>query len=157
MSNTPNQKRRRAERTRELVGELMRRFPASFHAERDKVRPLAIGIQEHLRAAMNADPAFEDTPNWLIKQALARYTHSPAYLEAIVAGHNRINLDGSDAGPVSDEAREHARARRDEQKKAAAERRRERQKQARRQPRAAAGEASRRKLERLADKFNAER
>jgi ProP effector len=157
MSNTLNQKRRRAERTRELVAVLTQRFPESFHAERSKVRPLAIGIQEHLREAISADPELENTPNWLIKQALARYTHAPAYLEAIIAGHNRINLDGSDAGPVSDEAREHARARREEQKKAAAERRRERQKQARRQQRNTTGEPSRRKLERLADKFKTER
>ncbi len=156
MANTPNQKRRRAERTREFLDQLGERFPDCFPVQRDALRPLAVGVQEQLRAALAEDPAFEETPNWLIKQALARHTRSPAYLEAIIAGRNRLNLDGSDAGAVSDTAREHARASREEQKKVAAVRRREQGKANRRKaPEARA--ASPGKLTRLADTLDSRR
>ncbi|HKJ95850.1 MAG TPA: ProQ/FinO family protein [Gammaproteobacteria bacterium] len=151
MSNTANQKKRRAERTRAFLNQLMERYPACFVWDRKTVRPLAIGIQERLREDLNNDPEWSDTPNWLIKQALARYTHAPSYLEAIVAGRSRVTLDGSDAGDVTDEARQHARERREEQKKLAAQRRHRARKERERPSR---DERQRRKLERLAEKFN---
>lgn len=151
MSNTANQKKRRAERTRAFLDQLMERYPACFVWDRKTVRPLAIGIQERLREDLNRDPEWKDTPNWLVKQALARYTHAPSYLEALVAGRKRVALDGADAGEVTDEAREHARQRREEQKKQAAQRRRLAQKE---RQRASKENGERRKLERLAEKFN---
>lgn len=154
MSNTANQKLRRAERTRAFVEELTKRFPSCFSADRKSVRPLAIGIQEQLRARLNADEELKDTPNWLMKQALARYTHAPAYLEAIVAGQPRVDLDGNEAGEITDEARTHAKERRDEQRKRAAERRREQGKA--RRPKKANDGASTRKLEKLASKYNSQ-
>lgn len=155
MSNTANQKKRRAERTREFLSRLSERFPGAFTPRRKDVRPLAIGIQEKLKTALEQDADLAGTPNWLIKQALARYTHAPSYLEAIVAGHNRVDLDGSDAGPVTDDARQHARGRREEQKKAASARR---AKSGRPQRPAKAKQAtpSSGKLEKLAEKFNSE-
>ncbi|MCS4502671.1 RNA chaperone ProQ [wastewater metagenome] len=152
MSNTPNQKRRRAERARDFLEVLIDRHPNALSRERDHVRPLAIGIQEALRADLDADGELDETPNWLLKQALARYTHSPAYLEAIIAGHRRVGLDGADAGAVTEEAVAHARTRRDEQKARAAERRR----QARKSRKRGDGQQNvqERKLQRLADKFN---
>ena len=104
---------------------------------------------ESLRADLDADDDLAETPNWLLKQALARYTHSPAYLEAIIAGRRRLALDGSDAGAVTETAIEHAQARRQEQKQRAAERRRQRSS---RNP--SAEQARERKLQRLAAKFN---
>lgn len=147
MSNTPSQKQRRAERARDFVTELTRRFPECFTTDRRQVKPLAIGIQKELRAALDADPALAETPNWLVKQALARYTRSPAYLEAIMAGTPRIDLHGRPAGEVTDEARQHAGNQREAQKARAAERRRSRE-QSRQVERKQA------RLEKLADKFN---
>lgn len=151
MSNTPNQKQRRTERTKAFVAELVKRYPRCFTHERKSIRPLAIGIQETLREDLKADPQWSDTPNWLIKQALARYTHSPMYLDAVAARRKRVALDGSDAGEVTAEARDHARARREEQKKQATQRRRQERAQGRKQGQE---EKQQRKLERLADKFN---
>ncbi|WP_435104146.1 ProQ/FINO family protein [Arhodomonas sp. AD133] len=151
MSNTPNQKRRRAERARDFLELLIDRYPQALFRERDKVRPLAIGIQQSLRKDLDSDETLKETPNWLVKQALARYTHAPAYLEAIIAGRQRIALDGSDAGEVTDEAVEHARQRREEQKQRAAERRRQRRPK-RRRPSAEAMREQ--KLQKLAEKFN---
>lgn len=147
MSNTPSQKQRRAERAREFVGELATRFPDCFTTDRRRVRPLAIGIQHELRKALDADPALAETPNWLVKQALARYTRSPAYLEAVMAGASRVDLNGNAAGEVTEDARNHARERREAQKARAAERRRE-------QSRHRSAERRQARLEQLADKFN---
>lgn len=152
MSNTENQKRRRAERARTFLDELMGRYPQCFARKRQAVRPLAIGIQDRLKASLEEDAELAETPNWVLKQALARYTHSPAYLEAIIAGHHRVDLDGSDAGPVTEDAQQHAGKRREEQRKRAAERRRNGQSGQRARP--SREEQQQRKLERLAEKFN---
>ena len=147
MANTLNQKRRRAERTRAFLDVLCERFPACFSRQKASVKPLAIGIQTQLRKVLDADPALADTPNWLIRQALAHYTRSPAYLEAVIAGAERIDLEGNAVEPVTDAAIALARDRRAEQKARAAARRRER----------AAADAEKRhqaRLEQLARHFN---
>ncbi|MGD8711112.1 MAG: ProQ/FinO family protein [Ectothiorhodospiraceae bacterium] len=151
MSNTANQKRRRAEKTREFLDTLVERYSQCFTADRKAVRPLAIGIQEQLKKDLANHSDLAETPNWLIKQALARYTHSPAYLEAIIAGRDRVALDGSDAGPVTDTAKAHAKERRDEQKKRAAEKKRQRKPGG---AKPSSAEVNQRKLQRLAEKFN---
>ncbi|WP_290652373.1 ProQ/FINO family protein [Aquisalimonas sp.] len=160
MATTASQKQQRAERTRAFLGELVLRYPACFTQDRNQIRPLAIGIQHSLREDLNQDPAFEGTPAWLIRQALALYTRSPAYLEATIARRNRIHLDGSDAGEVSDEAVDYAQARRDEQKERRAARRKEAAKAAKaakpaRPRKPTAEERKQKKLEALARKFNA--
>ncbi len=147
MANTLNQKRRRAERTRAFLGELQQRFPGCFSAKREAVRPIAIGIQTSLRKALDADPDLADTPNWLIRQALAQYTRSPAYLDAVIAGETRIDLDGQPVEPVTAEAIALAREQRSEQKARAAERRRARAE-------AAETERQQARLQQLADRFN---
>lgn len=152
MANTANQKKRRAERTRQFLEVLINRYPDCFSARRDAVRPLAVGIQQSLMEDLARDPEFEETPNWVVKQALARYTNAPSYLEAIMAGRSRIDLAGAEAGEVTDEAKAHARQRREEQKRRAAERRQERARSRRKG--APRGQPAQRKLERLADKFN---
>lgn len=153
MATTPNQKRQRAERTRAFLDQLMTAFPDCFTREREQVRPLAIGMQQELRQALQQRPELAETPAWLVRQALALYTGSPAYLDATINGHHRIHLDGSDAGPVSDEAIAYAQQRRDEQKARAAEKRRQKRKpQKPRKP--TAEERKQQKLQALAQKFN---
>lgn len=147
MGTTLNQKRRRAERTRAFLQQLGEQFPQCFTTERSAVRPLAIGMQAILRAALNEQATLADTPTWLIRQALARYTGSPAYLQAIINGKPRINLQGEEVEPVSAEAIAAATERRAEQKAAAAARRKE-------QADAAAAERRDAKLHRLAEHFN---
>jgi ProP effector len=147
MATTPNQKRRRAQRTQAFVETLTQRFPQCFTTQRDAVRPLAIGIEKAIRSRLDADDTTDPVPGWLIRQALARYTRTPAYLAAVMTGGDRIDLDGNPVEPVSEAAIKHARARRAEQKARAAERRR--------QQAAAKAERERsEKLQRLADHFN---
>lgn len=147
MSNTPNQKRRRAERTNAFIQTLIQRYPQCFCAERANIRPLAIGIEKAIRTSLDADDTAEPTPSWLIRQALARYTRAPAYLEAIIAGADRIDLNGEVVEPVTQAAITQAKTQRDEQKARAAERRRA-------HAEAAAEQKRREKLEKLADRFN---
>ena len=153
MSATDNQKRDRARRSREFVEQLIERYPRCFSRNRDTIRPLAIGIQKPLREDLAADEAFRDTPGWLVRQALALYTRSPAYLEATLAGRPRVNLDGSDAGEVTEEAQRYARDRREEQKRRQAARKPKNQ-HPRRAKRPSAEDMKQRKLEALASKFN---
>jgi ProP effector len=151
-------KRERAAQAREFLDRLAARYPAAFTRDREQVRPLAIGTQQKLRAELAEDPEWKDTPGWLVRQALAIYTRSPAYLTAIVEGRPRIQLDGSVAGEVTEQEKAHARARLDEIAARRAARRPSRGKGRRRggeqrqQP--DTEERTRRKLEQLAEKFS---
>lgn len=147
MGTTDNQKRRRAERTRVFLQALCEHFPQCFTADRGAVRPLAIGIQATLKTAISEHETLAETPAWLIRQALARYTGSPAYLQAIIDGKPRINLQGETVEAVSPEAIAAAKERRTQQKAAAEARRKA-------QAEAAAAERRAAKLNRLAEHFN---
>ncbi len=154
MPATDSQKRERARRTREFLDQLIAHYPHCFTRERDAMHPLAIGIQKDLRRDLAGDEAFRDTPGWLIRQALALYTRSPAYLDATLAGRPRINLDGSEAGATSEEARRYARERREEQQRRHAARKKQGRRAPRPAKRPAAPELHQHKLEELAKKFN---
>ena len=81
---------------------MRREYPALFTAGNPK--PLAIGIQQHL---VKARP--ETVSHLGISRALTRWVQQSAYQQALAAeGARRFNLDSSDAGPVSDEHRNHA-------------------------------------------------
>ena len=47
-------KRDRGAEAREFLARLVERYPNCFTRERDKIRPLAIGIQQKLRADLHA-------------------------------------------------------------------------------------------------------
>jgi len=150
MSTTANQKRRRAERTQEFLATLTSRYPLCFSAERAQVRPVAIGIEAAINADLAADREAPQAPRWLIKQALARYTRSPAYVQAVLDGYHRIDLAGEDAGAPTTEAIEHARGRRQEQQAA----RKRRAKAARESKPQAPLEVAPEKLDALARRFD---
>ena len=64
-------------------------------------RPLAIGIDQQLRAVLSeAELSTED-----MKLFFKFWVHRPAYLAALQRGERRVNLDGSDAGPGYDAER----------------------------------------------------
>ncbi len=90
-------------------------YPEVF--SRENVRPLKIGIQEDLIAD-------EKLARNRIKRALASYVRNPHYLRSLQAGADRIGLDGSAAGKVSEEEAAHAQ----EKLKQIREQRKERQK-----------------------------
>lgn len=76
-------------------------YPKAFN--RDNVRPLKIGIQEELLAD-------EKISKGKIKRALASYVRAPAYYRSLQAGAQRVDLNGEDAGAVTEQEAEHAQA-----------------------------------------------
>jgi ProP effector len=150
------EKRRRAAEARDFLTRLSERYPACFTRDRDKIHPLAIGIQQKLRAELSAEPEWQETPGWLVRQALAIYTRSPAYLHATVEKRPRINLDGSVAGEVTEQEQEHARTRLEEIKARREARQPSKKRPNRRPPpkRESQEDRTRRKLEQLAAKFS---
>lgn len=167
MTDTPDtqsaadKKRERAAQARELLSRLADRYPDCFTRDANKVRPLAIGIQQKLRAELAESEDFQNTPGWQLRQALAIYTRSLDYLKAIIEKRPRINLDGSTAGEVSEQEQAHAQTRFDEITAArAAHRAQQRKRRPPHSRRKAAPkrqdqqEVTQRKLEQLAAKFS---
>ena len=152
MATSDTQKKERALRAREFLETLKERYPHCFTSDRNTLRPLTIGIQQDLRRQLADDPESSDTPGWLVRQALALYTRSPAYLEATIERRPRIHLDGSDAGEIDEQAVTFAQQRREEQKARQAERRKQRQKARPKKP--DPEQQRQQKLEKLAAKFN---
>ena len=74
-------------------------YPEVF--SRENVRPLKIGIQEDLIAD-------EKLAKNKIKRALASYVRSPYYFRSLKLGADRIGLDGSASGTVTEAEAEHA-------------------------------------------------
>lgn len=147
-------KRDRGAEARAFLARLAERYPECFTRERDKVRPLAIGIQQKLRAELAADEAFKDAPGWLVRQALAIYTRSGAYYAAVVRKEPRINLDGSTAGEVTEQEQAHAQEQLDQIRARMAARRPKRPRRPQRPQRESEEDRTRRKLEQLAEKFS---
>lgn len=74
-------------------------YPKTFN--REQVRPLKIGIQEDLLAD-------EKISKGKIKRALASYVRAPAYYRSLQTGVQRVDLNGEDAGEVTEQEAEHA-------------------------------------------------
>lgn len=152
MSNSAAQKQRRAQRARAFLDELIKRYPDALSADPKAVKPLAIGTLEALSADLARDPAWADSPKWLIRQALAVYTRRPSYLRALAAGGERVHLDGTPSEPVSEEAKAHARKTLEERQPAKPSPKRKAP--PRKAPRKPKASPSDKKLEALQRKFN---
>lgn len=83
------------------IGLICETYPKTFN--RETVRPLKIGIQEELLAD-------EKMSKGKIKRALASYVRAPAYYRSLQAGAQRVDLQGEDAGEVTEQEAEHAKA-----------------------------------------------
>jgi sRNA-binding protein len=95
---------------------LVERWPSCFSPKGAQKRPLKVGIVQEVVAALpGARPA-------LIATAIADYAAGPTYLGNMVAGAERIDLDGRQAGRVTGDDARHAVARRAESDKAFAQR-----------------------------------
>ena len=79
----------------DVIMELVSKYPLALSLHRSK-KPLAIGIHQQL---FTADTGLSRKS---IRLALAAYVRRSSYLKAIVAGVSRVNLDGSNAGLVTE-------------------------------------------------------
>jgi ProP effector len=77
----------------EAMAKLMEQWPRVF-ADKDP-RPLKIGIFEDIVAAKTTLSSAE------IKAGIACYCGRPRYFRALVAGAQRIDLEGNSAGEVT--------------------------------------------------------
>ena len=135
----PRNKNREANQA--AVELLIEAYPNTFSLNEPK--PLKIGIQEELVAD-------EKVSRGKIKRALATYVRNPRYLQSMVAGAHRVNLAGEEAGEVTAEDEQHAKAKLDEYK----ERRKARQQEARKAQKVAEKETRlSSKLDALINKF----
>ena len=107
MSNKDRkQQRANAKRNAELTREtLAAAFPNCFAPKGADKRPLAIGINKEIMAAM------PELGFLRLSNALGDYTSGPTYLCHVVEGARRIDLNGEPRGVVTAEEAAHAAAR----------------------------------------------
>ena len=90
--------------SKELIAYLCERFPACFIID-GEAKPLKIGIFQDLAERLADDPKVSKT---LLRSALRQYTSSWRYLHGVKAGATRVDLDGNDAGVLTEEHVTHA-------------------------------------------------
>jgi len=84
---------------KEILDQWCKRYPKAF--SNPCMQPLKIGIHEDLSAN-------ESLPDHWIRRALASYVRSPRYLRLLKAGAVRQDLNGNNAGFISEEEAGHA-------------------------------------------------
>jgi RNA chaperone ProQ/FINO-like protein len=83
------------ERSRQTRLELVRRFPACFRPSGEPVKPLAMGIDEQLFEAC------PDIDRHALMFLLSEYTSTADYHRAMIAGPDRVDLNGASVGTVT--------------------------------------------------------
>jgi ProP effector len=80
-------------------------YPACFHLSEHERRPLRVGISRELEAADTGIAPVQ------LRQALGWYCGSIGYLQNMVAGADRIGLNGLPSGVVTEAEAAHAKKR----------------------------------------------
>src|SRR5262249_39090219 len=86
---------------------LAARFPECFAVPDTRRRPLKVGIDTDILAALSGTIRRTE-----LIRALAMYCSSDGYLERVLAGAWRVDLEGNPAGVVTAEDERHAKAKR---------------------------------------------
>lgn len=84
---------------KDILDQWCKRYPKAF--SNPCMQPLKIGIHEDLAAS-------EKLPDHWIRRALAGYVRSPRYLRLLKAGAVRLDLNGNNAGFITEEEALHA-------------------------------------------------
>ena len=92
-------------RTKAVIALLAAKFPKCFAVPDTRRRPLKVGIDADLLAAL--DGSIRRTE---LIRALAMYCSSEGYLEHVLTGAWRVDLEGKPAGVVSADDEKHAKA-----------------------------------------------
>jgi ProP effector len=93
----------RARKSRELIAALADLFPGAFSVYQHRRRPLKVGIDRDLAAALS--DAMNDTE---LRLALGSYCRNIGYLQACREGAERVGLDGKRVGQVTASEAAHA-------------------------------------------------
>ena len=83
---------------------LAEKFPASFSVK-GEAKALKIGIFNDIAAQLTDEDPVSKTQ---VRHALRRYTNSWRYLEAVVKGGQRVDLEGKDVEALTEEHVQHA-------------------------------------------------
>jgi sRNA-binding protein len=94
-------------RTKAVITALAARFPECFAVPDTRRRPLKVGIDADLLAALSGSIRRTE-----LVRALAMYCSSDGYLERVLTGAWRVDLEGKPAGVVTAEDEQHAKAKR---------------------------------------------
>jgi sRNA-binding protein len=96
---------KKRERTKALITVLAAKFPKCFAVPDTCRRPLKVGIDADLLAALGGTIRRTE-----LIRALAMYCSSEGYLERVLIGAWRVDLEGKPAGAVGPEDERHAKA-----------------------------------------------
>ncbi|MCX7123814.1 MAG: ProQ/FinO family protein [Gammaproteobacteria bacterium] len=96
----PKKPKGRFKQINEIIQQLEAQYPQVFNSE--KPLPLAIGIQKQIRSL---HPQFSSA---LLGAALFIWTGRKNYLEAVIAGKKRHNLDGTVAAAITKAEKEYS-------------------------------------------------
>ncbi len=99
----PKKPKGRFKQINEIIQQLEAQYPQIFNSE--KPLPLAIGIQKQIRIM---HPQFSSA---LLGASLFIWTGRKNYLEAVIAGKKRHNLDGSVAASITKSEKEYSKGR----------------------------------------------
>lgn len=105
--------------SKEIIAFLAQKFPKCFILE-GECRPLKIGLFQDLAEALKDEPRVSKTQ---LRHALRQYTANWRYLHASKVGAVRVDLEGNDAGVLTQEHIDHASQQLQDSKAKAAERR----------------------------------
>src|SRR5262245_11626870 len=94
-------------RTKAVITALAARFPECFAAPDTRRRPLKVGIDADLLAALSGTIRRTE-----LIRALGMYCSSDGYLERVLTGAWRVDLEGKPAGVVTADDERHAKAKR---------------------------------------------
>jgi ProP effector len=94
-------------RSKAVISVLAAKFPKCFAVPDTRRQPLKVGIDADLLAAL--DGTIRRTE---LIRALAMYCSSEGYLEGVLTGAWRLDLEGKPAGAVSADDEKHAKAKR---------------------------------------------
>src|SRR5262245_14137018 len=94
-------------RTKAVITALAARFPKCFAVPDTSRRPLKVGIDADILAALSGTIRRTE-----LIRALAMYCSSEGYLERVLTGALRIDLEGKPAGVVTADDERHAKAKR---------------------------------------------
>ena len=92
-------------RTKAVMAVLAAKFPKCFAVPDTRRRPLKVGIDADLLAALGGSIRRTE-----LIRALAMYCSSDGYLDRVLTGTWRVDLEGKPAGVVSADDEKHAKA-----------------------------------------------
>jgi ProP effector len=92
-------------RTKAVISVLAAKFPKCFAVPDTRRQPLKVGIDADLLAVLGGSIRRTE-----LIRALAMYCRSEGYLERVLTGTRRVDLEGKPAGAVTADDEKHAKA-----------------------------------------------